>query len=467
MYYSLMSLKSKLTYFFLLFGFLVFIFPSFFYKLGDSSLYSFDEAWYGTIAKNISITHDPLNLYFNGGRFADHPPTGFWFIALTQNIFGPNEFGTRAAAALFGLACLALIFILGSQIASPAVGLASAMGLASAPWFLYRARSGNLDITLTFFFLLTFVLAFCAIKNKKYFFPLSVSLALLIQTKTLVPFTIIPSIVLLFWNLNIFILLTLTVTLTLPWLISQLIHYPGFFSKYIGIGLPKSEKITSLWQNILQTKTYLHSGIGTLFRPIVIILPFSIFYKSKSNFKFLLSIIIFCCFFLTPFVFSSRGQIWHLIPVFPFLILLFFYILFSILNSYFINHKSLISSVIITLSIFISVPQISKNWHEFVDIPAFVSDQAILSRKASAYPEPLYIDDRFLPVAVFYSGKIVNDLPTPDFSAYFNKSNSILLITHRWRLDQNPQFQNRYQILASDRDLVLIRINSPLTPPLD
>src|SRR5258708_7490783 len=76
--------------------------PLFFYKLGQSSLVSFDEAWYAAISKNILIHQDFINLTFNGMKYYDHPPLGFWFTAITFQLFGINEFWARFSQALCG-----------------------------------------------------------------------------------------------------------------------------------------------------------------------------------------------------------------------------------------------------------------------------------------------------------------------------------------------------------------------------
>ena len=47
--------------------------PLFFYKLGQSSLTSYDEAWYGSIAKQIIQNGDLINLNWNGLDYIDHP----------------------------------------------------------------------------------------------------------------------------------------------------------------------------------------------------------------------------------------------------------------------------------------------------------------------------------------------------------------------------------------------------------
>ncbi len=435
--------------------------PLFFYRLGQSSLVSWDEAWYGAIAKNILKSGDFLNLRFNDSRFADHPPAGFWLMALSIKIFGISEFGVRAASAILGFLTLALIFVLGLLISSPAVGLASVLALASSPWFISRARSGNLDIPLTFFFVLTFILAVLASKNRRFLPPLGISLGFLILTKTMIPFTIIPSLIIIFLGSRVllskefFISLILTLGLILSWLVSQLLNFPHFTDKYLAIGLPQGQTKTPLWQNIIQTKTYLHYGIGTWFRPAALSLPVSLlFLKNKK----ILALLVFIGVFLIPFAFSSRGQIWHLIPVFPFLIVIALSAFYSLIAK---KSRRLAASLTLTLTLLISLPQISRNWREFIDIPAFVSDEAILSRQASKHPYPLTIDDRFLPAAVFYSDKYVNYPETDSLIPLFSFDKPLLLITHQWRLDQIPDFKSRYQILKTDRDMVLILIEVP------
>ena len=93
--------------------------PFFFFKLGQFSLVSWDEAWYGEIAKNILKDHNLIYLSFNGNLYNDHPPVGFWFIALSQVIFGINEFGTRFAPALAGFLTLIVTFLLGRNLFNP------------------------------------------------------------------------------------------------------------------------------------------------------------------------------------------------------------------------------------------------------------------------------------------------------------------------------------------------------------
>jgi 4-amino-4-deoxy-L-arabinose transferase len=74
---------------------LCFLLPFFFFNLGLSSLVSWDEAWYAEIARNIIKSGDIFNLTWNQMAYYDHPPVGFWLIAIGEILFGYSEFGYK------------------------------------------------------------------------------------------------------------------------------------------------------------------------------------------------------------------------------------------------------------------------------------------------------------------------------------------------------------------------------------
>lgn len=417
--------------------------PVFFYKLGDSSLVSFDEAWYAAITRNLLLSRNPFRLEFNSQPYRDHPPAGFWLIASSFQILGISEFTARLPSAILGMGCLALIFLICRQLNSPAAGIASIIALSSSPWFVSRARSANLDVFLTFFFLLSFYFAFT-----RRHLPLIISLAFLFLTKTMIPWTILPSLFLLLGR-QIFFILLFSLLPFLFWIIIQFSSPMAFIIRYLSIGIPESKINTDIRANILRTKSYLHYGLGNIFRPLFLLLPLSLI----SLNSYILSLIIFLITFLTPFIFSSKGQIWHLIPAFPVIIILSLTGLNFFIKRF--TSPKLASILTLTLALTISIPQINRNWREFIDIPGYISSEAILSRESAKYPQGLAIDDRFTPAAVFYSGKTVWDQPEPDVEAFFSRRNS-LLITHLWRLSSISP--DRYQLLHADRDMALILI---------
>lgn len=464
--------------------------PLFFYKLGQSSLVSFDEAWYADIGRNILNKVDLFNLYWNGNYYIDHPPAGFWFIALGQAFFGINEFGARFSSALFGLLTVVTVFFLGRDLfkdlgvfGSRLIGITSAIALSSSPWFLYRARSANLDATLTFLFVLTIYLAYKSSKSKKYLIFFTLSLVLLILTKSVVPFTILPVLLVIFWKNFPYKLKDLVVPSLIflsilgLWFFSQLDNHDHFLERYLSIGLPGVGVKTSFLENLKLMKEYLHNGIGKWFWPGVISIFLGPFLLKK---RFFILSTLFISFF-TPFLFSQKGHIWHLIPLHPFMILSFFgffytvvYLLLikssfnifpSILNIIPSTKKFKLNSSlnpflagipIILICAYYSFLQIRRIWYEFVDIPAFVSDEAILSKEAGKYPEKFYLDGDFGPSAVFYSGKIVEQVRNERLKGLFEGKERFLVITNNWRLTELGIGEGEYMLLKSDRDKVLI-----------
>lgn len=429
--------------------------PLFFYKLGQSSLVSWDEAWYAGIARNILNTGDLFNLTWNGKAYFDHPPLGFWLIALVFKIFGISEFWARFTPAFLGFLSIFLLYFLGKEVFSRIVGFASTLALSSTIWFLFRARSGNLDVILTFFFILAFFLAFKSLKNRRFLYPLAASLALLFLSKTLVPLIILPAFLTILWGKYTFQQLVkpalVFLLISAPWLFMQVIYHPEFLERYLFIGFPGAEIKTSYLDNLLLTKTYLHSGIGKWFWPAILSLPLGLIFWQKK----LLIFPIFSLIFLLPTIFSHKTQIWHLIPLYPFLILNFFGVAYLLLRKL-LKRQILATILVLGFSFYLSHYQTRQNWYQFVDIPAFVSDEATLSKEAGKYPHPYFIDGDFDPVASFYSGKNVQKIYALDLVPLFLNEKQFLLITYQWRLDQANISKEKYRIIKTDRDKILV-----------
>lgn len=448
--------RNLLSLDFLIIFILLLSFPLFFYKLGESSLVSFDEAWYGDIARNILNSKDPINLVWNGHPYIDHPPAGFWLMALSEWIFGVNEFGVRFAPAFCGLLSMVVLYLLGKELFGRIVGFASALALPGAFWFLFRARSGNLDIILTFFFLLTLYLAIKASREKKFLLPWSVSLSFLFLTKTLIPLAIVPSLVIIFWKIKYktkdFLWPGLVfVSMAGGWFLINYITHPGFIQYYLSIGLPGIKGETNYLENFKRIKGLLHSGVGKWFWPGVASTGLGVLTRQK---RFLILSLFLFTFFI-PFIFSSKGQIWHLIPVYPILILSFFGMSYVILKK-FAKSEFIILALFLILVGYVSFIQTGRSWYEFIDIPRFLSDEAILSREASKYPYKLYIDGDFLPAAIFYSGKKAEQVGRDKLGGLFKEGNMILVITYQYQLDGLNIKKSQYQVLKTDRDKMLI-----------
>lgn len=450
--------------------------PLFFYKLGITSLISFDEGWYAAIAKQIVVSGNPLNIQYNGAPFFDHPPLGFWLMALSFKIFGFNEFAARFPSALAGFSSVVIIYLLGKELFNRSVGLASAFALVSSPWFLFRARSGNLDALVTTLFILSIYSALIYSRNVHMKLIFICSVISLFLSKTAIPITIVPVIIYIFYTCKEprksgFIQSVMTAGLLIMlWYIFQQLQYPEFFSRVLKIGAPGIGADTSYKDNLTLFKTYLHNGIGKWFWPGVTGL-FLGFLTGKRKF---LILVIFCISFTLPFLFSAKGHIWHLIPLYPFIILSMSGIYYDnvvLVSRYllkfvnvnrkrigiFTHHINLLTAVSLFIFVgYFAYHQTKRNFFEFVDVQPYISDEAILSEKAAAYPQQLYVDGDFEKSAVFYSGKTVVRIENETLKQVFEKTPQILLITNKWRLTESGFGEGDYQLIASDRDKVLV-----------
>lgn len=444
---------------FLIIGVLLLSFPPFFYKLGDSSLVSWDEAWYGTIARNILETKNPINLIWNGRDYFDHPPFGFLVMAASFLLFGVNEFSTRLPSAVSSLLVLIFVYLLGKHFFNRAVGFSAAIATLSAPWFLFRARSGNLDILLTFLFIATFYFAIKLVREKKFLVPFILSINFLTLTKTAVPLTIIPALLVIFWRTKIWSVRNLSLIFGLSlaplglYFLYHLIQTEGFLERVFFIGAPGIGARADFLSNLELFKLYLHSGVGKWFWPGVTCVLLGLLTRQKS----LLTLSIFFIFFSLPFMFSSKGHIWHLIPLFPVLALSFFGFLYFFLGFFLKGDKKIYQSLfLLGIAIYFSYFQIKSSWQQFINVPTYTSDEKILSLEAKNYPCKLYIDGDFDPAATFYSEKNVTKINIDQIKGIFEKESAFLMITPNWTLDKLGIPQSRYSIIKSDRDKILI-----------
>lgn len=455
----LKSFKDKYLFDFILISILLVTTPLFFFKLGQSSLVSFDEAWYADISRNVLKTGDLIHLSWNEKVYNDHPPVGFWITVASLKVFGVSDFSARFAQALAGFLSVIFLYLLGKELFNRAVGLFSAISLTSANWFLFRARSGNLDSFLVMFFILALYLAIKASKNSKFLVPFSISMSLLLLTKTIVPFTIIPALLFIFWRSRVVrnpefkFYLLMPFILFLIWFRIQIGYDANFTQHYFKIGLPGVEKSLAFVENLKLMKVYLHNGIGGWFWPGFFALILSLATLKK---KFIILFIFFVSFFL-PFLFSGKGHIWHLIPLHPIMILSFFGFSYFILDKV-TKGRRLTVVIIFALFLYYYVPQIQKNWREYINIAAYVSDDAILSKEASRFSEKLYVDGDFVPTAVFYSEKQVEQIQrkAKQLKPLFSGEDSFILITHQWRLDGEDIPPDAYEIIKEDRDKILV-----------
>src|SRR3989344_427649 len=464
--------------------FLVFIFL-FFYNLAGTSLVDFDEAWYAQIARNILESKQPLILSFNESHYLDHPPSGFILMSISFLIFGVNEFAARFPSALFGLGSIILVYLLGTKLFNRTIGFGATLMMASSVWFVLRARSADLDTIFLFFFLLTFYCTALIKTNKLWVFAFSTAFSFTLLTKTLVGVSIlIPCLLYIIINrvkipISLIIkAIILFFLLIAPWFIVNMSKMgSAFLYSIYQVGTRSGNRF---FPNILDldsslTIQYLHFGISEWFYPSVIAVIGS-FAFIRSH-KQLIPIYGLILFLMVGFLTNKKTEIWHLIPLYPFLAILVAFFLYEIVFtfgkslSHFLNFKKVINRNILSLLVilplfFLAIKQIV----EFVDdinlLDKHVTGLAYTAKAAQGRGEKLYLDnDNFLPSAVFYSNKQVfhtNVQPSPtntliglvDFG-----EKPLLILTEKYRLQIDNIGEDKYEVLSEHMGHMLIRVN--------
>ena len=226
-----------------------------FYRLGDGSLYDWDEAIYAQVAKEMVLSDTWMTLSWNGAPFFHKPPLYFWLTALTYNMIGVSEFAARLWPAIFGFGVVVLTFILGARLRSWAVGATAALlllvvdqGYYGYWWnFLSLSRVGMLETGLTFWIMLALLLVWEAAHQPRLIVLIGLPVGMAVMTKAW-PGFLAAGIPMVYWliagqrrlsNTAYWAVATLLAgLLILPWHFWQFAwHGPPFLHDYAGVNL--------------------------------------------------------------------------------------------------------------------------------------------------------------------------------------------------------------------------------------
>src|SRR5262249_25791827 len=135
---------------------------SFFARLGASSLWDSNEAFYAETPREMIESGDYINPTFNYQFRLNKPPLSYWIVVPFYKLFGVSETAERLPIAIGAILMVAAAFGLGRLAVSTEAGLLAAIGLAAAPRFLMFSRRILIDVYLATFLslaLLMFALA--------------------------------------------------------------------------------------------------------------------------------------------------------------------------------------------------------------------------------------------------------------------------------------------------------------------
>lgn len=463
--------------------------PLFFFRMHWPNLGSWDEAWYGSIAREMAESGDFMHSNWNGGAFYDHPPMGFWIMAVTYILFGISEFTTRLPSVLLGILSIVLVYLTGYELfKKKAVGFAAALILGTSVWYVIRVRSGNLDSPFVFFYILTIYLALKSARNIKLFPFVGLAFGALMMTKTLVGISALPVIGVIMlpqiWKIkeNMLWFLGGLVTFFLvvgPWYLLHIQTYPDFIQHhFLNIGTRNKTAASYFNLNYQLPLFYLHMGIrkwyylwilavGTL----MLLLRFI-----KRN---VFIILFWNAIVLYPFLTTDKTHIWHLIPVYIPLSLLTAYGMWDMGNvavrivkkvpfkmvqkliKKYISEKVITAVYLLTI-ISVAAMQINVFYKEVIPDSRYITDDVAITKAAGKYDKKIYLDDDFLPMAVFYSGKFMNQMSfQPEerrtlINLFKSKEKNFVVITRIWAL-QNLEAENvEYRVLEKNNSFAIV-----------
>lgn len=326
-----------------------------FHNLGNFSVQDWDEARHAENALEILKTHDWVVLNYGGQPdfWNLKPPLGAWLIAISFKIFGLTAFALRFWSAIAGIGIILLAYFFGKAAFNRLTGVISAMILLIMPLFIvnHGVRTGNYDVLLTFFIILSFYLFYLYEKSEKPKFLIftGISLALAIMTKGFIG--IFPILIILIYCIftksfkkiirkKEFLYSILCSSLViLPWFFMRLLRGKEFFIKMINIDiLQRSSEVleghTSNWYFYFETLKF---NLGLPFSILALIgFIYLIYLVFKKN-KFALLLVLWISFFLTALTIAKTRLFWYIIPIYPAFALLIGYFLSKLQVKFKIN----------------------------------------------------------------------------------------------------------------------------------
>ncbi len=391
------------------------------YQLGNQSLHPWDEAWYATISRTMARSGDLLNLRYNGSLFWDHPPLTFYLTTLSFAFFGTNEFAARLPQALLGIATVSLIFVTGSKLKNRWVGLIAALIVLSSRWFLFRARTGNIDTLLIFTQTLFFLIALTTRDHRKLWLP-AICFGLAMSAKSFISLTLSPLMLLAYYERNLVkkvnskeIIQAIVAFLApiFPWYgYNTIMHGMKFLMRNIfEIGLRNgSAKGVSL-VSITQTLLYFHAAVHRWFSLFFLSLLGAVglffhayFKKNWARFRSLGWVLIYFGLVSFPYLLSAQTEIWHLIPLVSPMALIIALTGWYAIETLPKKLRVGLSVLFVTAIIVISASSIKAYWPEFVHLNAAQSDAATISKQIADKSRLLYLtNDAFYPTVVYYA----------------------------------------------------------------
>ncbi len=129
----------------------VLVFFTILFGIGGVPLLDPDEPVYAETAREMLQTGDFLSPRIFGDYWYDKPPMYYWLVAISQAIFGDNEFAARFPASLMACGTAFMTYVATTKLLNEKAGFWSAVVLTTCVQFFYMGKAAVTDTTLLFF----------------------------------------------------------------------------------------------------------------------------------------------------------------------------------------------------------------------------------------------------------------------------------------------------------------------------
>ena len=128
--------------------------------LGHRGLFNPDEGRYAEIPREMLASGDWVIPRLNGLIYIEKPPLQYWATAISEAVFGRNDWAARLYTGLCALAAVYAIWAMIRREWGTVAAVRGAIMLSSSLLFVLLGHQLTLDMSLTLFMTLTFV-GFC------------------------------------------------------------------------------------------------------------------------------------------------------------------------------------------------------------------------------------------------------------------------------------------------------------------
>ena len=224
-----------------------------------------------------------------------------------------------------------------------------------------------------------------------------------------------------------------------PWYYHHIKNFQDFFEYHFIHKGTRNKEFSSYFHPMFeQPLFYLHMGVRKWYYIWLVSLGFlAVSFKFiKRNILFLF-IWNFAVFY--PFLTSKETELWHLIPVYLPLALISAVGVYEGINLVvhvfervvlrhsevakqlkklaiylrgvlrLAQHDKVVSLLYATVFLYIALLQIKIFYKEVYPANKWTPDDVAISKAAGKYNKPIFLDDDYLPIAIFYSGKNGSD----------------------------------------------------------